>query len=1247
MLERAVGCLESAGQGVLHKYGGVLRSRKCLEPSFWKHQLSEFDLSLWNSINHTESHGARGLSLSTASSVPDFFLDFLYPRRCFKNGIVWSAKAKRNSYIIQRRRRALNIPRNYSQTSHSRRRQAVSSISYHQFPQQHSRRTHPVAGLHDLASSQTSRTREHRDFDRAWELWMSGNQDPELRSRLMAFFSSSDRPKDVERALTLLEGIEVDKRSDKDYEITIQPLLQAGHLSAVERLCENAVAKGVNTDIWSLATRVAIKHSNWPELSYIWKKMPVDFLQRLPSILTSIQDLPNLLVSFLGYLEDTSATSADLQLASNILDFVFKSEHIMKDITAENALSLTRRSSNLGFLQQCHYDHAIQTLLNIATRESRVFALVLYRNFRWHLSARRPTKKLLQQLLETLAAMRTPYGVQFLLDEFALFFNQPSIGAYNAALLAFSRSGDVPKTQETFNNMVELYGTSRKIDDITHKTPPTPRWVASLIHAHARMADYPAAEYEFHKIKPIYKVQQSLHCWNALISAHANARNIQGAFRVWRRMQRKGVKPDWYTYGTMMGMCARLGDVENTLEFYRMAEKIPGRMPTAVIDTVVEVYCRNHRYKDAEQVAERAIALSLNGSRTRMWNVMLWSHAFRADLDSVSRLQNRMKEAGIEFDEMTYAAMMLGFVIVGKPDSARRLLRGLQRGRRIQASEFHYTLVLYGYVKQGNRDMIYLVSKEMEQRFKNPGLSARILMLRATLDRDTFIQQTQEDDLNEPGYRLALSEDLLFKAVFDFDRRQFGSKSPRPGTGNSPLHEAFPSLLYEPILQAYNAEGMHRRTLQLVNEYAKDVEKCLETKERTFRPSLRFLSVLMEVYSQAGNFEAVQKCWEMALEKSSKTLIRMPVSAPLLRNAPMPKGGIALPEQSTQTVVDHTNKSDDPEIEQTEDFEKGFEERHAKVPTYPSEDSIISAQRVILSRHLTIYMSMLGKFGQSSRLAEVVEDYKKRGFLMSSQNWLVYVRTLASSNKGSEQLEAFATFERIFMPNFPGWRRLHRGMQLRPADVPRTVDLLDKRPKHLWRKNPTYIGKRGTQLWKRVNPLWAYPTYNLMVYLAATLKDFTERILTEGREQLDTLTQIAPLTLEALATMPHLREKFQGTLLRDQAEQGDLAPRQRHRYVWTGGVLGAGGKQRPARDHVGSIQSFETELDSNEEYYSSLYDLPETAETIEFDDTLESTEPKLAPQDEHDIETEILIENRRREIGIDPLREEEMYDTAR
>jgi pentatricopeptide repeat-containing protein PET309 len=161
--------------------------------------------------------------------------------------------------------------------------------------------------------------------------------------------------------------------------------------------------------------------------------------------------------------------------------------------------------------------------------------------------------------------------------------------------------------------------------------------------------------------------------------------------------------------------------------------------------------------------------------------------------------------------------------------------------------------------------MVHIIYKEMVARFENPGLSARLLMLRHTIGRDTLKDVGTGDSSNN---RLALSEDYLFRAIFDFQKKDFALKSPRPGTSSLPMNQAFPSLYYEPVLKAYSAEGLHSRNEKLLAEYRADVEAAKADGQTTVAPSLRFLSVLMEVYLQAGKLEMIQEFWKMANERA-------------------------------------------------------------------------------------------------------------------------------------------------------------------------------------------------------------------------------------------------------------------------------------------------------------------------------------------------------------------------------------------
>ncbi|KAH8700450.1 putative translation regulator [Talaromyces proteolyticus] len=1237
MLERAAGCLETAGQGLLRNCNGVLRSQKSLEPHFWKQQTCE---ASWRFISCYIDKARRSSPYSRGAiqHAHDPFLDFLYPDKCILAVGSWVAKKKKENVHHGKRRAMSRLTKhNSSQASCflSWRRDTVVRLNV----PRSLRAIHTAKATVDRPATRQrvlntlfDETR-HKDYDRMWELWKNSTQEPGLRSRLVASLSQSERSLDVDRAVSLFKMIDHHQRTVGDYESIFDSLLRAGHLSTVELLCDDALAKGPTIDAYGIAFTISIIEMRWGDVLHLWRRSH-DKLGRSLSSLAESGDLPDQVLSLLEYARkhtDLTGDSMDAQLLSSLLEVVLKSNTIMQHIKVETILSLTREFNDIGLLTELHYVQGIETLIKIGTRFSMVAALVVYRNFRWHLSSAIPPTKLLYQLLETLGSLETHHGVQYLLDEFVRFHEKPSVEAYMLALTAYSRSGDVPKTKETFEKLLNHYGRpSPRLFKYPEypKIPRSIRWVVPVLSVYARVGDYAAAETEFYKITPIFRLKANNACWNVLISAHANSRRIKQAFRVFRRMQKKGSSPDSYTFAILMGLCAKSGDIEGTMALCQMAEK-SNQMHASLIHAVVDVYCHNQNLEMAEQVAESSLSSALAGSSTGIWNRLLWAHAFRADLDSVLRIHERMKEYGIQFNEMTYAALMLSFSIVGQPASARRLLRALQRSRRMHATEFHYTTLLYGFVKKGNRDMAHVIYKEMEERFENPGLSARLLMLRSGLARDT-VQVFGRDD-NGPDYRLSASEDLLFKSIFDFDRREYARKYPHPGTSGLPYREAFPSLYYEPILKAYSSDGIHRRSKELLDEYMRGIQSATSAGQSKVVPSLRFLAVLMEVFLQAGNLETVHLCWELVLERASELTRKLNVTGLTESDFSQPQSDIL------QVPLESKDK-------------KATKNRHVTVGTDYMQPTIIPSEQFTLSRHFSLYMRAKGEAQQTSELPKLIEDYESRGYAMTSGNWLTYIRTLAASPRVSEQLSAFATFERIFMPSFPGWHRLRRGVQLRPQGTPDSLNLLDYRP---FGSNPETLGKAASRLWGKVDPTWMQPTYNIMVYLAASLKEFRHRSLSEGSEVLDPLFEVAPQTMQALIDMPHLREKFQGVLLRDRVEQVDAGKEGRDRYVWTGGVLGVGGKRRPhlrtAIEHA-EYEAAESELktDPGQSYQSLAQDLSPQARLAEDDHSndgdIDQTERLMLPEDEHNIEIETSLESRRRERGIDPVKDEQERD---
>lgn len=1267
MLERAAGCLETAGQGLLRNCNGVLRSQKSLDSTFWRQRTYE---NSWQSISRQIDKVQHGQPMRECTSseyhAHEPFLDFLYPEKCLLAMETRSSKEKKETADYRNRRATSTISRpRSSRPLHlfSPRHDAVVGIDAPQFSrgahtatpitQGHTRRQNVLDTLLDETQQQ--------DNDGVWEMWCNSNKEPELRSNLMSHLASSQRFIDVERAISLLHEVDPDKRTADDYSSVIVSLFSAGHASTVYQLCEAALTQQTKVDAFAIAFKISITEKRWQDTLGFWRKGHEKFDYKSFGSLASLQDFPQGVLSLVEYMKTTN--DLDSKLPDILLTTVFESKDVMADIKLETLLSLTREFSNLGIITQEHYELGIKTLIKVETRFSFVAAMVLYRNFRWHLNNCVPRTSILHGLLETLLKTGNHRGVQYLLDDFAHFYGKASVEAYKIALTVFSRRGDSDKVKQLFDDLLRTHGAPSLRHPDYPRVPRHIKWVVPVIHSYALVGDYPRAFEEFNKIMPVYGLKITAAAWNALIAASANANNLKKALRMFRRMRLKGTKPDGYTYATLMNLCARLGNIKAALALSQMAHESQVGLNTHVMYPVVDAYCRSQLLEEAEQMAEASMSLDVSGVRTILWDRLLWAHAFRADMDSVSRIHKRMVEAQLQFTENTYAAMMLCFCLVGKPDSARRFLRVLQRSRKIHASEFLYTIVLYGFVRQGNRDMVYIINKELTERFENPGMSSRLLMLRHTIGRDTLKYSRTGDSSDS---RLAMSEDYLFQAIFDFKRTDFAKKSPRPGTSSLPLGQAFPSLYYEPLLKAYGAEGLHGRNEKLLAEYRTDVEAAQAAGQTTVTPSLRFLSVLMQVYLQAGKLDIVDHFWQMAkaraLEQSRE--VKIESLAINKRHPTLTTDSTTMAEKQQQSGVpqsamdpdstatpegQHQNSLPESAMALGDSTTTTVEHRTPSGPFYLDRE-LVPAQAYILSRHLSLYMRALGERGQTDQLPDLVKTHLRRGFSLTSANWLTYIRALATSPSVSEQTDAFVTFERIFMPAFPGWRRLRRGAHIRPPDVPRTIDLLD--PKR--RSDPETLEKTGSRLWTKVDPTWTRPTYNVMIYLGAALRDFRQRSLYVGTEEMDNLYNAAPQTLEALAAMPHWREKFQGVLLRDKPELIDRGKLARDQYVWTGGILGVDGQVRPklrkAAEHARyELSQLEAALEPPKTDQADAQEPPQQneddSEAPNYDPAdIDARERLHAPEDEHDIELETTIELKRRELGVDPVRQEALRD---
>ncbi|KAJ5678816.1 hypothetical protein N7462_007060 [Penicillium macrosclerotiorum] len=1083
MLERAGSCLESAGRRILRDSNGALRSRRSLSRHFWKYNTSRGDVPGWfvalvqPSAQHHPSYLRFSQPETKAANDRDPpVLDFLCPQQPQDLAALRPSRQSKRLGLRRRRKALAGFSRSYTSDASSILKE--TSKDELQVPETISE----LEGV-DVPTQATQHLiellkKKGADFDRAW------SQLKKLKS----------------------------------------PYLQSSKLIAI---CEQAISKGFGSACCALVFASFWTAHNWHRALEVWTLVSQPSTKDGQSPSNQLFDHLKQgrlfwdAMSLAKFIEHCPTNTTARDFADFLLWRIFSAPHALRDASLNILIDNLHKYHELGLLRANHYLRLIRTFQADDKRSVFTRSIVVYRMMRRQQPDLIPPRSLFEKQLRAMASFGITNGVKFFLDEWSHFYGKPSIDLYKHALIAFSRVEGVEQVNLIFNKCVEDH------------PPTTLRIFTPLLDAHARTGNIEETRRQFQRISKDFQLKPNTVCWNILLKAHANAKDVNGALATYLQMRRAGIHPNSHTFGTLMGLFANQGDIDNTRKLLTEAEKCRVSITAPMLDTIVQVYCKNGMLQQAEQFADACLAYDVEGPRTRMWNILMFQHAFRVDLNSLNRIWERMVKAGTRPDAMTHAAHLLALVLVGKTDEAREFLRKLHKRRTIHVTEYHYAIILYGYVKKRNRDMVHIIFGEIENRFGQAGTRSSLLKLRGQLEHD--LELAQETKQRGPDLRLENAEQTLLEIIGQVQvPKTIGLSSlSKPG---EPLGSPSTCTVahFEYLIKEYGSKGAFKRAQELYQQYMESRKLSSPNDENM---PIGLVTAMMHAHLTAGHYKDVEECWKFvfpnAIKKASSIDIDQTFTIPPATETSTATHG--LPERPS------SSSNRDP---------------FSASQTPLAKPTIIFSQRFILSRALGVYMRAMAYQNEPEKILTTVPQYEAAGFQMNTFNWSTYVQMLAASDRDVDIAEAFRTFETKFMPHFPGWRRLQLGHGFRPHGAPLTIMAMED--PRVPPPGPRFLGKLSKQYWSRIDPTFIQPTYVSMVYLSAALDRVREQsILNDGKE-LEKLYEVAPSTIDELGRMPYLRDKFQGVLLRHRSEQPDKEPKKRpyRQSVERGGVLG-------------------------------------------------------------------------------------------
>ncbi|KAL2189782.1 TPR-like protein [Thermothelomyces heterothallicus CBS 203.75] len=605
-----------------------------------------------------------------------------------------------------------------------------------------------------------------------------------------------------------------------------------------------------------------------------------------------------------------------------------------------------------------------------AEQDQKRLANDLYRKYR-----ALPGVRVAESVLRVMIDVYFPHnvvGMEQLLEDWYRSCGRLDERAYHKFMSFYGGRGDIKSIMRLAGEFSKHYGGKVEND---------PKFIRTLMQAHAVRGDPDAARQVMTDASERTGEPPTMRQWNILLNAYTKAGDYGGAIELFSYICNE-LEPDDYTFGTMMGMAGFRGDLQFALELYQLARDRNIQPTSAMIRALVEAYCQNDRFAEAEKLCVSVTKKrNLPGNYTMLWNALLQHHAKRRDLTTVNRLLEFMSAQGIPYNHETYSQLLLALLYARQSHHAMHLLRVAHREGVFEPTADHYVLLMAAFINSGEPHMA-LKTNELMASMNFPHSAMRMTKVIDALGRWQQLPYTK---------RLGLSGDHFLKKVL----RNFYKAMEQEDQG-SPDDIRSVVNLYSKVLFILTQMREHATVQQLIRLH--NTRYPSRSSEETIPLKLLHQIMLADFFEK--KYDRVRETWDLILRRATERY--QPASSFL--------------------------NPDDPE---------------RPGPKGPSTTKrVIYAQRFRLCDPLKTMQRLYLEEQDAEGLLNLVATVRKRGFDLDSKNWNYHVQALARLKRWRE---AFTVCEKVLMPQWTGWYAVRAEAQVK-NQVPLELRRIGRNP---------------------------------------------------------------------------------------------------------------------------------------------------------------------------------------------------------
>ncbi|KAI0599389.1 hypothetical protein F4775DRAFT_551165 [Biscogniauxia sp. FL1348] len=832
-------------------------------------------------------------------------------------------------------------------------------------------------------------SKDPEDADRVWYHYRALNEQSQAAylNSLLLFLSKTGRLSDSWKISELFHKLDMSNWSEFSFiagitaEVNLQNLDQALGIF-IKGLTHDTLDTPSLVNALDLLLAIALRSPTTDFLRSLWKHYPemaarLDF-EEIMSQLRRVASVP-------GLADKAIAFQAHMIEDPESKEHVPQAFETLQKVLVRRALVECADDLVIPVLRVTDDPMAFEQVLKWAvSRSRRKLGTEVYQIYR-QLPGCTPSRNVLYEMFRAYKTMNVPMyakiaGFELLWGDWYKFYGGPSRRAYQKYLAFYASRGN----KEQVHTLWAQYLALPQEEEVESKYPilSGDDTFAHILQVHAVLGEADETQRIFDDISAKFGFEPSTFLWNILLNAYAKAGDYDGAIDTFDKMADLGLA-DKYSYGTMMQMSGRRGDLGFTVDLYRRARRNGIRANDAILSSLIDAYCQNRHFSEAQDVCVRSAENGIVA--TRMWNKLLYYHALRRDLGSLNNVLNIMAERDIPYNEFTYQQLLLGLSLSRQSQHALRLLAVSIQDQVFKVTPEHFYIVMGALLRTGEPGPVKRLHKLMKEH-GFPSSSGTLFRFAHAIGQWTKLPPNQR-------YRKTATEWLgeslrAFYRIYGLNGQTGFRFDPSPPL--SPPRRSGPSDLLKFGPEQYQFGAMVYMFTQF-----KDLVRSRELIDL-------YRYVFQDQQDTDGILPVAMLNAVMAADLLDKRYDRV---------------------RSTWQTLFKTAKVEARSKDYNEDL--------------PHTPKISPLYQYILSGGIKVMQEAYFEEENPSGLKDLFRSVLDAGFLIDSKNWNYYIQALVQLK---QYKEAFVACETMLMPNWTGWFVVRAKENVRnrlPVDVRR------------------------------------------------------------------------------------------------------------------------------------------------------------------------------------------------------------------